>query len=87
MGKKGIAETMRDVLEERGVMIVSQSCVDVIDECVRRSEFNDSDSNVTTKHPLRTMNTVLEALEDSELFISGFIKNSIGYVKAYKLKQ
>lgn len=86
MCKKDIAETMRDVLIERGEIVVSQNCINVIDECVRRSELNGNDSIVATKHPLRTMNTVLEALDDSDLFTSGFIKNSTGFIKAYKLK-
>lgn len=86
MRKKGIATTMRDVLIERGEIIVSQNCISVIDECAKRSGLNRNDSTVATKHPLRTMNTVLEALDDSDLFINGFIKTSTGFVKAYKLK-
>lgn len=86
MNKETIAKTMCDVLTEAGETIVSRDSVSAMDECIRRCNLNESDSEIATKHPLRTINKVLEALEDSDLFTSGFIKSSTGFTRAYKLK-
>lgn len=67
MRKKTIAEHMVDVLNENNLTGVWMGSPDLIHECADRA-------NVKAVHPLNVIQSVLNALDHSPLFVKSYIK-------------
>ena len=67
MPRKTIADHMVDILNETGFTTVWMGSIDLIHDCADRA-------NVTKDHPLKTINSVLNALDRSNKFEKGYIR-------------
>ena len=62
-----IAQNMKNIMQKHNRKVVSYLDVDLIEECAAASKIN-------TSHPLKTIQRVLNALDNSSMFEKGYIR-------------